>query len=227
MKREHITSQTYIDWLKSLGCVFYAPLDAENGLNELIQGWTPNINQNMTCVWDANEQAYLLTGNSSSYAALMYNGKSLGNSAKIGGSAAFVNYTIIGDFKEVTRYDTYDTMFGNGGADNYFVNISTGTTRNVLFFACREMALRNNKTCQLNAWYNMSQTRNGGQMVYTYFQNQQIETASSASWGQTYYQTMDEHVSLGCKSVCYVKNLYIFNKVLTNDERTIIFNHDH
>ena len=25
-KREHTTAQSYIDWLKSLGCVFYAPL---------------------------------------------------------------------------------------------------------------------------------------------------------------------------------------------------------
>ena len=36
MKREHIKSESYIEWLKSLGCVFYVPFDYEDGLKELI-----------------------------------------------------------------------------------------------------------------------------------------------------------------------------------------------
>lgn len=40
MRREHIKSESYIDWLKSLGCVFYAPLTVDN--NDVINNTAPD-----------------------------------------------------------------------------------------------------------------------------------------------------------------------------------------
>lgn len=56
-KREHTISQSYIDWLKSLGCVFYAPL-TENETRDLISGSQIQQGNNGTVTWDANEQAW-------------------------------------------------------------------------------------------------------------------------------------------------------------------------
>ena len=56
-RREHITSQSYIDWLKSLGCVFYAPL-TEFETRDLISGSQMQQGNNGTVTWDANEQAW-------------------------------------------------------------------------------------------------------------------------------------------------------------------------
>lgn len=64
MKREHIKSESYIDWLKSLGCVFYAPLDQENGLTDLISGTIGTVQHNNSAVWNNNENAYLFTKDS-------------------------------------------------------------------------------------------------------------------------------------------------------------------
>ena len=56
-RREHITSQSYIDWLKSLGCVFYAPL-TEFETRDLISGSQMQQGNNGAVTWDANEQAW-------------------------------------------------------------------------------------------------------------------------------------------------------------------------
>lgn len=57
MKREHNTEQSYIDWLKSMGCVFYAPL-TENETRDLISGSQMQQGNNGTITWDTNEQAW-------------------------------------------------------------------------------------------------------------------------------------------------------------------------
>ena len=55
--REHNTEQSYVDWLKSLGCVFYAPL-TENESHDLISGSQMQQGNNGTVTWDANAQAW-------------------------------------------------------------------------------------------------------------------------------------------------------------------------
>lgn len=57
MRREHNTEQSYIDWLKSLGCVFYAPL-TEFETRDLISGSQMQQGNNGTVTWDATEQAW-------------------------------------------------------------------------------------------------------------------------------------------------------------------------
>jgi len=63
MRREHIkekTEQSYIDWLKSLGCVFYAPLNQENAYKDLITGIDGTVvnASGVSVGWDSTKQAY-------------------------------------------------------------------------------------------------------------------------------------------------------------------------
>ena len=59
-KREHITSQSYIDWLKSLGCVFYAPL-IQGDTRDYISGQDLVVS-NGTVTWAISENAYQFYG---------------------------------------------------------------------------------------------------------------------------------------------------------------------
>lgn len=63
MKREETSSQSYIDWLKSLGCVFYAPL-SNGDLSDNISNQILSLS-NGTVTWDANQNAYKFQGPSS------------------------------------------------------------------------------------------------------------------------------------------------------------------
>lgn len=63
MKREHKSEQSYIDWLKSLGCVFYAPLDQDNGLIDLISVTTAQIGQG-SATYNYTEGCYFIEKNS-------------------------------------------------------------------------------------------------------------------------------------------------------------------
>lgn len=58
MRREHIVkSEDYIEWLKSFGCVFYAPL-TENDSSDNISGQPMTVGNNGTVTWDSNENAW-------------------------------------------------------------------------------------------------------------------------------------------------------------------------
>lgn len=60
MRREHIVEQSYIDWLKSLGCVFYAPL-AQDDLKDYISGNIGTLTGYGSMSWDSNENMYMFT----------------------------------------------------------------------------------------------------------------------------------------------------------------------
>lgn len=57
MRREGLTQQSYIDWLKSMGCVFYAPL-TEFDSSDNISGQPMQQGNNGTVTWDSNEGAW-------------------------------------------------------------------------------------------------------------------------------------------------------------------------
>lgn len=57
MKREHITSQSYIDWLRSLGCIVYLPLSADGDLQDRISG-IDIVQDNGSFQWNASKQMY-------------------------------------------------------------------------------------------------------------------------------------------------------------------------
>lgn len=56
-RREHNIEESYIDWLKSLGCVFYSPL-TETETRDLISGSQMQQGNNGTVTWDASKGAW-------------------------------------------------------------------------------------------------------------------------------------------------------------------------
>ena len=59
-KREYMARQSYIDWLKSLGCIAYLPLGS-NDFTEYISGNTAYTTGYGTYSWDSNAGMYLFT----------------------------------------------------------------------------------------------------------------------------------------------------------------------
>lgn len=64
MKREHKSEQSFVDWLKSLGCLIYLPL-SEGDLQDKITGNYITLTGNGSLTWDSNQQMYLCTTPSS------------------------------------------------------------------------------------------------------------------------------------------------------------------
>jgi hypothetical protein len=63
MKREHTTTQSYIDWLKSIGCVLYLPLTQDGDLQDRISGASLQYtNSGTRAYWDNNEGMYVFVG---------------------------------------------------------------------------------------------------------------------------------------------------------------------
>lgn len=61
MKREHKSEQSYIDWLKSLGCVFYAPLNGVNDTMDVINNVQLTTTGYGAYSYDAAKDMYLIT----------------------------------------------------------------------------------------------------------------------------------------------------------------------
>ena len=73
MRREHKSEQSYIDWLKSLGCVVYLPL-SEGDLEDKISGMEL-IQDTGSFAWNQNKQMYQFnTPYSNGGAAVLRNG---------------------------------------------------------------------------------------------------------------------------------------------------------
>lgn len=61
MSRRHNIDRDYIDWLKSIGCVFYAAFDAENGATDLINNVPFVASGSGSIQYDAAKDMYRLT----------------------------------------------------------------------------------------------------------------------------------------------------------------------
>ena len=65
MKREHIQSESYIDWLKSIGCLVYLPLSESGDLQDRISGLSLQVTGQGSMVWDGAKSRYKFTTPSS------------------------------------------------------------------------------------------------------------------------------------------------------------------
>lgn len=66
MRREHIVkSEDYIQWLKSLGCVFYCTFDGVTGTNDLINNVPLTLSGNGSISYDSSLDMYSITTPSS------------------------------------------------------------------------------------------------------------------------------------------------------------------
>lgn len=59
--REHITSQSYIDWLKSIGCVFYCAFDGLTGTKDLINDKPLIMSGYGSIAYDSGKDMYRIT----------------------------------------------------------------------------------------------------------------------------------------------------------------------
>ena len=135
MKREEVSKQNtgYLNWLVSKGCRFYAPMDQQHGLNELIQGWMPSIRADQSVTWDSNKRAYFLTSSNNNYATMIWTGKTI-QPENVGRKVAdAVTYTLLCDFNYTADNASYEECFMCGGSDNYHIALSgTASSRNTL-----------------------------------------------------------------------------------------------
>lgn len=72
MRREHSKEQSYIDWLKSLGCVLYLPLSENGDLTDRISGLTIQLTGDGSMTWDSTQQMYKFKTPSSDYKQIGY-----------------------------------------------------------------------------------------------------------------------------------------------------------
>jgi hypothetical protein len=118
MRREHNVEQSYVDWLKSLGCVVYLPL-TEGDLQDKISGNTLVVNNNRV-TWDNNVGMYLFNAGSSSSSPAA-------TLQTICDSSTFANgvMTIMGIVKRGSSYGTV------GGGSSPWNENCKGTNNNV------------------------------------------------------------------------------------------------
>lgn len=119
MRRAHYKVSTYIEWLKSLGCVFYAPLDEEHGLTELISNTQPTIQSGTQVYWDSTYGMYRFkvssTSTSVNVRALTYSIPNMG--FEDGGPIS-----LLVQAKKNTSSNTYNSFLGV--PDFYNINTS-------------------------------------------------------------------------------------------------------
>ena len=60
-RREHTKSESYIDWLKSLGCLVYLPLSESGDLQDRISSLSLQLTGQGSMVWDGVESRYKMT----------------------------------------------------------------------------------------------------------------------------------------------------------------------
>ncbi len=76
MRREYHKSESYIDWLKSLGCVVYLPFSEDLDLKDRISGLDLQTTQNGSISWNSTENACEINAPTvnSAYTAILNNG---------------------------------------------------------------------------------------------------------------------------------------------------------
>lgn len=65
MKREHYKEHSYIDWLKSLGCVFYCAFDGKTGTTDLINNVQLSLVGYGSCSYESQYDMYKISTPSS------------------------------------------------------------------------------------------------------------------------------------------------------------------
>lgn len=233
MKRLQISNtDEYIDWLKSIGCRFYTPLNQENETNELIQNWTFNVRSGCTCLWDDTKNAYFFDGGTDSYhAGYMYNGQSY-MSENIGQYVRNLSYTIIADIWLTTdRNNGWGTVLSYGGRDDFYIYASgTSSTRNVASNIHKQNWINGGKTFPTNRFGTMCIIRNT-QIVDRYeITENSLEHATheeGPTFSLIYNSNIDTHLSIASAVAGYFKNIYVFTNALSDNQLFTIYNHDH
>lgn len=213
MRRHYnVKSEDYIDWLKSFGCVFYAPLDESNGLVELINNVNPTVQSEGQVTWDSTYNMYRFKETSaSSYP----NGRALTYSIPDMGFSDGGPISLLVEAKTVSSSGTYNAFF----AMPDFYNIRTGQTNCAYICSARYSGVT---ASNLNKYAHTVPLMDGvNSVILKWYCNGTLYTSSN--W------TSKVVVGSNTVSICqsnnvtgsfemYAKKAMIFNRVLTLDE---------
>lgn len=223
MSRRHYKERTYIEWLKSLGCVFYAPMNQEHGLRDIVSGVTgvvPSANTHCSVSWDSALQMYVIDNQGPYYAGVWWDNLNMFPDAVDGSTLArYIPKTVLCTFRFVTNPSSnyYNIGIGLGAADNGETsNVSIGASRQVAEYTSPYISfnLRQGTTAKIGF------VRNGNSF-YLIKDGNWYSKNDNDLFAQTYYSHFGTRVILGAMAVnnglrthCAVKNVYVFNTAL-------------
>lgn len=208
MIREQIASQSYIDWLKNLGCLVYLPLSADGDLQDRISGLSLQTTGKGSLVWDGSQQRYKLTtpSQNNSRTAILLNGLTKSNFSDN-------KVTILQRIKKVTSSSSKYLRAFCVNSTNYdttdVFNCGYNGTSRSNGFPVSEAYLG----CTLNASIDRSYYQNGS-LFGTYsphnpfLPSNWVLNGSGVIIGNTTGSTSFTNIQL------YISELYIFNNVL-------------
>ena len=207
-RREHITSQSYIDWLKSLGCVFYAPL-TEFETRDLISGSQMQQGNNGTVTWDANEQAWFFQDLYANVYDVV---------------ASWQNLSLPFDISNIGFSLCYEINIYQNGYDSYFGAVIP------LVSGGRTIALNARyATSQSHIWYKVAQVfpkyEGTSRYSYTYSDGNIVSSVNRGTTRYTGNSLTNTRVDSNYRNSnfysgakYYMRNAMIFNAALTQTQ---------
>lgn len=137
MKRELALTEKQQDWfeyVKSLGCIFYAPLTQELGFIDLVSetyGYTPTPSSNLTISWNPTYNMYEFDNRNDYYCALWWNQLNLFPNVSSSTYEYTIQHTQIANIRIMTPYTTnyWNTTMGIGGGNNGYNRYISGGSR--------------------------------------------------------------------------------------------------
>lgn len=209
MIREQIASQSYIDWLKSLGCLVYLPLSANGDLQDRISGLSLQITGNGSMVWDSSKQMYKVTHASNgtfNYVALLDNGLAASQFQND-------NYTVLQNIMMVTNSSSKYICSISPKSQNSNTCISTSATwetsgrTNAFPRTLAHCGYVSNHTLAIRSWFQ------NGLQAYT--------AAEYVNYLPSHWVMNGTGVTIGCNIDSnrynvqyYISEIYFFNTPL-------------
>lgn len=215
MPIRHHNEQDYIDWLKSMGCVFYAPLQENGDLQDKISGVNGSVQYSNSVTWDADKDMYLFNKNNSyspTQGIMVYSGLNL-------------------DFPNLNNIEftyLYDINVKVGGYNQWGnPNISPKWIAPIVLGERKVILNMENSNPSLNDNYKMGVVfpkHNSGAHISKWYVNGLHAFSNTYTSAQVGDFTVRDRVYINyCNSsaytVCqfYMKDIMIFNRALTLD----------
>ena len=207
--RHHFSKFDRIAWLRSIGCVFYAPLDYENGLVDIISETTFTTSgggAGGTVTFDANQNAYLFQKGSGRGQAGQWDNLNL--------NLQITNNVV--QYYTVLSECNFQNGTGRGPYVGGYTSSSQDTCISTTIFSAYDA----------NNWHSYSFVSNGG-IGETYrddvLLNSGYTTSLYKSYGSIQAWIVNSYVSIGRSDTTgsaqatslYAKQIYVFNTALS------------
>lgn len=209
MRREQISQQSYIDWLKSLGCVLWLPFAEDGDLNDRISGNDLQRGGDTTgyFAWD-NSQEMMYFHSPSSYKKKSYTLQTNWNNTTFPDN----KLTVLSTVKRKTYNNTFFFMVGS----NYTVPVGAC----LIYNATGNMSKWDNNIHKQSYYFgtDIRKYYNDGTLYNTY---SPATAYFPSNWGSyDYFVGAGSQSELGnvINQECYVKDVMMFNRELTLNE---------